>query len=150
MICLVFIVLSCLMPFLVNWQRTGAVRILVGIMLSLNAGIVGYSLVKSQILSDLFVSRSNEYASALRHLGPGSILMVSAPPQDSGLPEDVLVLLVVEGNHKYLFAGQDLYVSIDREDATAASIGIISLMVCAAFSAIASNRSLRASKKSVE
>jgi hypothetical protein len=127
----------------VNWKHNAIVRIILGVIITLNAGVVGYSITKSQILSELFESRTNGYASALENLGAGRMLTVSSPPQDSGLPEDQLVLLVVDGTHKYLFAGQDLYASIDREDAAAAVIGLLSMIFCATLTAIAAYRSRR-------
>lgn len=134
---------AVLLHFIIRWPRRKSLCVVTAILVAVGIGIFTFATAKSIILEQRDQSLNAYYYSAIDDLGEGTSLVISTPPRDTGLPEDQLVLLVQDGDQRFLFPFPRRGASLDRQNSVSLALGIASALVCLPMSAFAIYRCRR-------
>jgi hypothetical protein len=134
---------AVLLHFIIRWPRRKSLSVVTAILVAVGIGMFTFAAAKSIILEQRDQSLNAYYYSAIDDLGEGTSLVISTPPQDTGLPEDQLVLLVQHPDHRFLFPFPRRGASLDRQNSVSLALGIASALLCLPMSAFAIHRCRR-------
>lgn len=143
------VLFAALLHCMIRWPRHNGVCVVVAILIAIGIGVFAFATAKSTILEQHSQSLNAYFYSTIDELGAGTSLVISTPPQDTGLPEDNLVLLVERADDRFLFPFPRRGASLDRENSVSLALGIASALVCLPMSGFAIYRCRRKEAASV-